>query len=193
MKRTAPFILVALFLSLTACASNKPSPGPAVRDLSDRVVQPLNMAGQRAVVLIFITSECPISNAYAPEIVRLAADYQPRGVSVCLVHADPKTSIPDARKHAADYSLTSLPIVIDHGHRLAYTTGATMTPEAAVVDPAGKIVYRGRINDLFADLGVKRTAPTTRDLRDALDQLLAGKPIEHPRTPAIGCNIPDLN
>jgi len=71
-------------------------------------------------------------------------------------------------------------------------TGVTITPEAAIVNSAGKVVYRGRIDNSYAALGQARRAPTSHDLRDALDATLAGKPAPNPKTKALGCYIPDL-
>ena len=70
-------------------------------------------------------------------------------------------------------------------------TGATITPEAAVV-VGGKVVYRGRIDDRYVDLGVERPSPTTHDLVDALTAVLAGKPVARATTQAVGCFIADL-
>jgi hypothetical protein len=60
-----------------------------------------------------------------------------------------------------------------------------------VITPGG-LAYRGRIDDLYPELGKKRAAPTKRDLREALAAVLAGKPVPVPRTEAVGCSIPDL-
>ena len=67
-----------------------------------------------------------------------------------------------------------------------------MTPEVAVVNPDGAVEYRGRVDDSFQILGQSRRKVVHRDLRDALDQLIAGKPVVNPRTKAVGCYIPDL-
>jgi hypothetical protein len=71
-------------------------------------------------------------------------------------------------------------------------TGVTITPEAAILTPEGKIAYRGRIDDRYVELGKRRIAPTRRDVREALTALLAGQPVKGPRTRAIGCPVPDL-
>jgi hypothetical protein len=66
-----------------------------------------------------------------------------------------------------------------------------MAPEAAVLAPDGKVVYRGRIDDRYADYGKRRPEPTQRDLRDALDAVLENKPVRAPTTKVIGCYLPD--
>ena len=71
------------------------------------------------------------------------------------------------------------------------TTDVTITPEVAVLTLDGQMAYRGRIDDTYPGLGQKRNAPLRRDLREALDAILAGKPVAVPRTEAVGCFIPD--
>ena len=75
-------------------------------------------------------------------------------------------------------------------HKLADATGATITPEAVVVGQSGKVLYRGRIDNLYAGLGKPRRQVTEHNLRQALDEVLAGKTVTHPQTQAIGCYIP---
>ena len=81
------------------------------------------------------------------------------------------------------------PIVHDREQALVARAGVTRTPEAALYDGEGRLRYRGRIDDRFPDLNVRRSRPTRRDLRTALDALLAGEPIETERTEAVGCLI----
>ena len=143
-------------------------------------------AGQRAVVLLFIARDCPISNAYAPEIKRIIARYSPQKITFQLVYPDPDTTLAAAKQHAQEYGY-SCPIILDPKHRLVRKAGATVTPEAAVFAPEGKLLYRGRIDDLFVTFGQRRFAATKHDLRDALEAVLSGKPVAAPRTTAIGC------
>jgi hypothetical protein len=107
------------------------------------------------------------------------------------VHADPDLTADEARKHAAEYGLT-LPVLLDSKHQLVAATGATRTPEVAVLLKDGSLAYRGRIDDRYPGLGKKRQAPTQRDLRDALTSILADEPLRVSRTAAVGCSIPDL-
>ena len=143
-------------------------------------------------ILFFITNDCPIANSYAPEIQRICGDYAGRGVSCTLVYSDLTLDDAAIRKHHADFGYpATIPAVRDTGHKLAKAAGATITPEAVIVNRDSKVLYRGRIDNFWAALGKQRRQPTEHDLRDALDQVLAGKPIAHPETKAIGCYIPD--
>jgi len=141
-------------------------------------------------VLFFVTYDCPIANALAPEIQSIVRDHVESPLRFLLVHVDPDVTTTVAETHARDYRL-NLPAILDPHHLLVQKLGITITPEAAVWTKDGDLAYRGRINDLFADLGQKRRAPTSHDLRGALSAVLSNNPVETPRTTAIGCDIPD--
>jgi hypothetical protein len=109
-----------------------------------------------------------------------------------LVYPSPADDAKAIREHMAAYSYSgAFDAVRDPKQALAKFTGATITPEAAVV-VGGRVAYRGRIDDRFVDLGRERPAPTTRDLFDALTAIAGGKPAPHATTQAVGCFISDL-
>lgn len=148
-------------------------------------------AGVKIIVFLFTSTECPISNRYAPEVRRLAATFGPQGVVLRLIYPDPSEHTSAIREHMAAFAYAGATQALrDPDHALVRFVGATVTPEAAVF-ARGRIVYRGRIDDRYADLGVERPAPTTRDLFDALTAVVAGKPVAHPTTQAVGCYIAD--
>ena len=142
-------------------------------------------------VLIFVSTECPVSNRYAPEITRLHAEFARRGFHFRLVYPNPADQDAAIRQHLEAYRLPAL-AERDPAHRLVTLAGATVTPEAAVFDAAGRLVYRGRIDDRYIDFGKDRHTPTQRDLENALDAALAGTPIAVKQTQAIGCILADL-
>lgn len=181
-------VLLATLALLAACATSAPEPGPVpgARTVSGPPLAEL--LAEPRLVLVFIDPQCPIANAYAPELQRLAAEYEPRGVRFALVHSDPGRSEAEVLAHAAAFG-HSAPVVLDPEQSLATRTGATMTPEACVLEH-GRLVYRGRIDDRFFALGKQRAAPTTRELRDALEALLSGRTPAPDWPPAIGCHIP---
>jgi len=142
----------------------------------------------KAVVLLFVGHDCPISNGYAKEIVRLCKEYTPKKIAFCVVYADADLGADDARKHAKEFGYCC-PAILDPKMTLALRFGATVKPEVAVLSPKGTLLYRGRIDDRYVDLGKRRELLTSRDLRDAIEAILADKPIAVPRTQAIGCDI----
>jgi thiol-disulfide isomerase/thioredoxin len=150
---------------------------------------PLNTEHHAATVLLFIAPDCPISNGYAPEIKRIASAYAAKGVAFYAIHADPRVTAEAARQHASQYGF-DFPVLLDPDQKLAHRAGATLTPEAAVLDRGGNVVYLGRIDDTYYSFGHRRDTPTTHELRDALDAVLAGTPVAKATAPPIGCEIP---
>lgn len=146
-------------------------------------------SNSKALVLIFILADCPICNSYIPELNRLQQSLNATEISMCLVHADPEIAANEARQHAVEYQIEP-PVALDPNHYWTQKAGATVAPEAAVFSPTGELLYRGRINNQYAELGKRRATVTAHDLRDALDAILADRPIAAPRTEAIGCLIP---
>ena len=142
----------------------------------------------RASVLFFITTDCPISNGYVPEMNRIAHAYASRGVRVYAVMADTATLLGEAQKHAMDYGF-AFPVLLDPKQTLVRFTGASITPQAAVISPSGSMVYLGRIDNRVEGFGQQRPQATQHELRDALDEVLAGKSVAKPATKAIGCSI----
>jgi hypothetical protein len=161
---------------------------PAIRDLDGRLRHPFEPAGA-ATLLVFLTSDCPISNAYAPEIQDVCRTYATKGIDCLLLYEDPRIATAAARAHLDAYRYSGTSAAIDGDRAIARAAGASVTPEAVLIDAAGATRYRGRIDNLYVDLGRRRHAATVHDLRDAIDALLAGRPIAQPRTEAFGCYI----
>jgi len=143
----------------------------------------------RLTVYVFTTTDCPIASRYAPEIQRLAAKYQQfaRFVLVYPVAADTPDLINAYQKKYA-YALES---IRDTDQKLVKLTGATVSPEVAVMRGA-QVLYRGRIDDRYIELGKERPNPTRRDLESALDLITTGRPVAVKQTRAIGCILADL-
>lgn len=158
-------------------------------DVQDNLHDPFSKKQTKAIVLVFVTTDCPIANYYQPTLSRLTEEYAKTGVHFYLFHSDRDTKQSEAIKHAKDFSVKA-PVILDHDQQIAKRVEARVTPEAFLIDRAGKTRYRGRINDLYADYGKRRPTPKTHDLKDALDSFLAGKKIENPKTKAVGCYIP---
>jgi AhpC/TSA family len=163
------------------------SSGLVFNDLEGVPRRPLDPAEKVATVLFFYCQDCPISNSYAPEINRICASHT--NFAFYIVQVDPDLTPAAAKEHAREYDLRA-PVLLDPQHRLVKLAKATVTPEAVVLGKDGQLLYRGRIDDLYAGLGKKRAAITQHDLRDALDTITAGKKLKPKETKAIGCLIP---
>lgn len=179
-----------VLLALLSAAAGAPL-SFQVRDTQGAPHSPAEWAGHAAVVLFFVTTDCPIGNSYVPEMNRIREAYAPRGVLFYAVQAEPRTADSEVAKYAREYRY-SFPLLLDPKQNLVKLTGATITPQAAIVSPDGKVRYLGRIDNRAVDFGVQRPRPTEQDLREALDAVLAGKPVPHEHTKSIGCAIPHL-
>ncbi len=166
-------------------------PSIAIADIKGHLQHPFQASGKQAAVVIFVTHDCPISNIYAREIRRICDGYSGRA-TCALDYVDPSLTTSQAAKHFADYGHGNYPAIVDTKHVLVKAAGATVTPEAAVILPSGKIAYRGRIDNRYVSLGTARQQATQHDLQSALDAVLEGRPVETPRTTAIGCFITPL-
>jgi hypothetical protein len=159
-----------------------------IKGVTGETLRPLEPGGA-ANVLVFTASDCPVSNGYAPEVQRICAVYADRGIRCMLMYEDVGATVDAVRAHMAEYRYSALPAALDSDGAVALRTGATITPEAVVVDRAGAIRYRGRIDNQYVALGRPRRNVTVHDLTDALDAILAGRPVATMATQAIGCFI----
>lgn len=137
----------------------------------------------KAVVLIFVSTKCPVSNAYNERMVALAAAYQPQNVQFLGINANKAETLEEMATHARDHQW-NFPVLKDAGNKVADLLSASVTPEVFVVDPSGKLRYHGRIDDSQDAAAVK-----SNDLREALDALLAGKELARTEAKAFGCSI----
>ena len=133
---------------------------------------------------IFVLPECPIANAYAPEIKRIAGEYKGKA-AFYLVQVDPTLSLVAAKKHKKDYGY-KMPVLLDPKQALLDLFEAKRSPEAVLLKD-GHIVYQGRIDDQYAAWGERRPKAQNLDLRNALDAIWAGEPVKVQKTEAVGC------
>jgi hypothetical protein len=180
-------VFFTLAMSTPAASCQASGNAPAVTDVDGNAIR-LFGPDTKATVLYFVTDDCPIANSYMPEMNRIVASYTPQHVAFFAVYTDPSVSDSAIRQHASDYSL-HMPLIADRAHVLVRRAGATVTPEVAVFAPGGRLVYRGRIDDWYVEIGKQRIAPTQRYLRQALDEVLHGQPVAITRVRPVGCSI----
>jgi thiol-disulfide isomerase/thioredoxin len=186
-----PRLLVPAIL-LCICSATLLSTGrqSLATDLDRRPIDPFHVGDGKIVVLIFVRTDCPISNRYAPTIQQLSRQYS-KDVTFFLVYPG-KRETPDAiRKHDREFGYT-FAALRDPQHILVRRSDAQITPEAAVFDAGRRLVYHGRIDNLYEDLGHARKTATTHELADAIQSTIKGKPLNGNATPAVGCYISDL-
>jgi len=137
----------------------------------------------KAIVLIFVATECPVSNAYNSRMAEIYNQYKNKGVSVIGINSNKAESVSDIKEHAAKNNL-EFTILKDEGNKIADKLGASVTPEVYVLNNKFEIIYHGRIDDSRDNSSVSE-----KDLAKALDEFLSGKQISKANTKAFGCTI----
>lgn len=196
MRVLAAMLITATLLAATNCAST-----PTVDERSTRGIIPTNDLpttdidgrtlpnGKRATGYLFVGPECPISRAYCPELARITARDEARGISWIMIFSEYDISAETIRTFQREYSMT-LPAVNDSSQKFACELGAQIIPSVVVLDANHNVMYRGRIDDRYKGLGVSYGPPTKRDLADVVDAIADGHPLPYASTTAVGCVLP---
>jgi len=194
--RLARVWTVAMVLTLpgfanvsTAWQQALASPATAL-DLDGHPVDPLKKSAGKVTVLIFVRTDCPVANRYAPTIQRLSTQFEGKA-TFWLVYPSKAESAEQIRKHEQEYGY-KLAALRDPQHALVKAAEVQVTPEAAVFDAGRRLIYHGRIDDLYVDIAKARSAPTTHDLADAIQAAISGKSLAAEGKPGVGCFISDL-
>ena len=159
-------------------------------DLEGKATNPLRLATDKVVVLVFVRTDCPVSNRYAPTLQKLRAKYADKA-AFWLIYPSKSETAMTIQKHEKEYGYT-LPALRDPQRTLVKESHAEITPEVAVFDRARRLVYHGRIDNLYLEMGRTRPAATTHELQDAIEAAYNGKPLSVSTTPSVGCYISDL-
>jgi peroxiredoxin len=174
----------------TMLALGTPAPDFALPDTDGRVVRRADFQDARALLVMFICNHCPYVKHVQHELARIGRDYGPRGVAIVAINANDAQAYPDdAPEHMRTEKARvgyPFPYLFDETQEVAKAYRAACTPDFFLFDGDGRLAYRGQLDDSRP----KNTQPVTgRDLRDALDAVLAGRPPQEEQRPSIGCNI----
>lgn len=189
--------MTATLVAAACLAFQQPPPPPrgpiSPIDFTDfgGAARQIPVPGKRATVVYFLLVDCPIANRMAPEMTRIETIYSARGVGFVYAYVDPTVSADDTAQSFTKRGWKGFG-AYDSRHVIVRALGPTHAPQAIVVDAERMVRYSGRINDLFAEHNKRRIKPTRDDLRVALDEVLAGKPVANPSTGVVGCDIPRL-
>ncbi|HVJ85496.1 MAG TPA: redoxin domain-containing protein [Caulifigura sp.] len=186
----AAAIVAALFAGVArAEAAEKLTVVPefALKDYRGREYKLSEYEKQPVIVVAFLGVECPLAKQYSIRLQELAKEFADKGVTFLGVDANSQDAPTEIAAFVRRQGL-EFPMLIDAGCKLAEKLGATRTPEVVVLDQNRAVRYRGRIDDQF-QIGVVRDKAERQELRDAVDALLAGKPILVAETQPIGCLI----
>lgn len=137
----------------------------------------------KAIVLMFVATRCPVSNAYNSRMAELYNEYHHRGIAFLGVNSNKLENVAEIKEHAQENKF-GFPVLKDPENRIADKFGASVTPEVYVLNPDWEVVYHGRIDDAKKMENVK-----SHDLKNALDEVLAGKDVTTSHTKAFGCSI----
>jgi peroxiredoxin/mono/diheme cytochrome c family protein len=189
---------VACFFIVPAFAQNANEPSNAkfgnkignftLKSADGKATSLYDLKDRKAIVVVFLSFDCPVSTSYSPTLIELAKDYGPRGVAFLGI-SPTDDDVATVAKHAKEFGLP-FPVLKDEKLVAADALKAEITPEAFVLDGQFyQLRYRGRIDNSYAARLKKNTQTTKFDLKQALDELLAGKDIGTPVTEAVGCSI----
>lgn len=142
---------------------------------------------RRAFVLVFTNTTCPLVQRYWPRLKELEAAYRDQGVQFLAVNVGVDDSILDMAAQGVEFDVP-FPLVKDIGGQVVAACGVSRTPEVAVIDAEGRLRYRGRIDNQIR-LGGTKAGAVRHELRDAIEDLLADRPIAVAETPVDGCRI----
>jgi peroxiredoxin len=159
----------------------------AMRDVDGRQRTLAEYKDKKAVVVVFVGTECPLANLYFPTLAQMQRTYSDRSVQILAINSNDQDSFADVVAHARERKLP-FPVLKDNEQKAADAFGARRTPEVFLLDGGFIIRYRGRIDDQYG-YTYRRAAPTRTELKDALDELLAGKPVSTPQSECRGCLI----
>lgn len=148
------------------------------------------LKSDKATVIMFICNHCPFVKHVQQELVGLANDYIPRGISFVAISSNDVIGYPDdspeRMKQVAQQLGYPFPYLYDESQAVARAYGAACTPDFYIFDTDLKCVYRGQLDDSRPSNEIPVTG---KDIRAALDAILSGQPVDHDQKPSIGCNI----
>ena len=159
-------------------------------DLDGRTVNPFTASAGKIVVLVFVRRDCPVSGRYAPVIQHFSEQFSDKA-SFWLVYPDRSETSQAIRKSVGDFGYR-LPVLRDPDRALVKLGRVQITPEVAVFDRNQRLVYDGRIDDWYIELGRARSSPTTHELEDAIRAAAAGETLSKSEVRGVGCYISDL-
>ena len=181
------FTIAALyFISVAACA-NSSSPEKIqdfrLRDSNGKEHSLSDYKAAKAIVVMFIATECPVSNDYNSRMEKLYNDYKEKGIAFLGINSNKAESVERIKEHAAEKGLT-FTILKDEQNIIADKFEASVTPEVYVLNKNFELLYHGRIDNARNESEV-----VSKDLEKALNEILSGKEVSKKETKAFGCSI----
>ena len=182
------------FPTTAALADEAKAPAPATEtrlkvaafslpDAGGKTIEVGNWNKSKATVIMFVSTQCPVSNAYNERMEKLATTYGAKGVRFVGINSNVQENSAAIAEHSKAHGFT-FAVLKDRGNVVADKLDAKVTPETYVVNAQGELVYHGQIDNSQNETKIK-----ARPLAAALDALLAGKPVTQNEVAAFGCSI----
>jgi peroxiredoxin len=166
-----------------------PAPGFSLPGVDGETWSLERLADAKVLVVVFTCNHCPYAKASEGRLIAIEDDYRDRGVKLVAINPNDATRYAEdsfeAMKVRARERGFNFPYLRDESQSVARAYDAACTPDPFVFGPDRKLVYNGRIDDDWKD----ETKVTQRDLRAAIDCALAGRPVDFPVVPSMGCSI----
>ncbi len=162
--------------------------------LNGQPVSALAYPDTKAVVLFFAATDCPICNRYIPEMQSLENKYAAQHVVFWYVYPNVGETIASVRRHERDFGMEQH-VLLDPHHQIVDFVRASITPEVAVLVPEQsaaeqfRVLYHGRIDNRYIQIGLQRPSPTRFDLEQAIEDVLQHRPVQQADGPPVGCEI----
>lgn len=183
----AVLLLGIVFSNLILAGDLKKAESFSLKDYNGKLHSLSDYKNSKAIVLIFVSTQCPVSNAYNERMAKLYSQYKNKNVKIIGINSNKAETAEEIKKHAAEKNL-QFAILKDENNIVADKFEASSTPEAYVLNGNLEVVYHGRIDD-----NRKAEDVQTSDLSVAIDEILAGKEVSNPKTKAFGCSIKRVN
>jgi peroxiredoxin len=166
------------------------APDFSLPDYDGQLIRRDSFRGKQGLLVVFMCNHCPYVKHVAPELARLSDEYQAKGVAVVGISSNDAEAYPDdspeMMKREANEQGYHFPYLYDESQAVAQAYKASCTPDFFLFDKEFKLIYRGQLDDSRPKQG---TQPDGKDLRAALDAMLADTPVAETQKPSIGCNI----
>ncbi|MBN1604300.1 MAG: thioredoxin family protein [Chitinispirillaceae bacterium] len=174
----------------TMLALGTEAPVFSLYDTGDNLIKRDDFKGARAFLVVFMSNHCPYVKHIRKHLVSLITEYQDKGVAAVGINSNDVENYPDdspsrMAEDASEYGYT-FPYLFDPSQKVAKAYKAACTPDFFLFDSAFKLVYRGQMDDSRPGNGKEIDG---KDLRNALDAVLEGRPVSEVQKPSMGCNI----
>jgi len=172
-----------LFISFSLADEMSKAENFTLKDFNGKTHSLSDYKDSTAIVVMFIATQCPVSNDYNKRMTALYQDYHQKSVAFIGINSNKQESVEEISQHAQKNGF-QFPVLKDPDNIIADKYNAQVTPEIFVMNSSFEVLYHGRIDDSQRESEIK-----SHDLRNALDEILAGKAVTKKETKAFGCTI----